>query len=188
MDFDFDCPKCQQQLTVDDSEVGLTVDCPSCNEPIEIPSADDAGEPEPTDSTPPPLPESPAEAPMRVKARRGAPAEPVTPVEEVFDTVEIEEMQDEEVELARKLSDSVQSIRDEVAKAIVGQDEVIEQILISILARSHCLLEGVPGLAKTYIVKSMADAMHLSFQTYARLATNIKRTNTFRSINLMRCQ
>jgi len=178
MDFDFDCPKCQQQLTVDDSEVGLTVDCPSCSAPIEIPVP-----PAATPMAPPPLPEDspPPPAAKRVKARKVSPApanaEPISPapgapvaaapvetvVEEVFESVEIADMEDEDVEFAKSLCASVQQIRGEIAKAIVGQDEVIEQILISILARSHCLLEGVPGLAKTYIVKSMADAMHLSF-------------------------
>ena len=54
-------------------------------------------------------------------------------------------------------------IRDQVGRIVVGQDEVIEQLLIAILARGHCLLEGVPGLAKTLMVRSLADAMNLSF-------------------------
>jgi len=55
-------------------------------------------------------------------------------------------------------------IRDELSKVIVGQDEVIEQVLIAIFARGHALLEGVPGLAKTLLVSSLAEAMHLSFK------------------------
>ena len=55
-------------------------------------------------------------------------------------------------------------IRDELAKVIVGQDEVIEQVLIAIFARGHALLEGVPGLAKTLLVSSLAEALHLSFK------------------------
>ncbi len=54
-------------------------------------------------------------------------------------------------------------IRSQVGKIVVGQDEVIEQLLIAILARGHCLLEGVPGLAKTLMVRSLAQAMDLSF-------------------------
>jgi MoxR-like ATPase len=53
---------------------------------------------------------------------------------------------------------------DELAKAIVGQAEVIEQVLIAIFARGHALLEGVPGLAKTLLVSSLAQALHLSFK------------------------
>ncbi len=51
-----------------------------------------------------------------------------------------------------------------LARRIVGQDEVIEQVFIAIAAGGHSLLEGVPGLAKTLLVKTLADAMHLSFR------------------------
>jgi len=47
---------------------------------------------------------------------------------------------------------------------VVGQDEVIEQLLIAILSRGHCLLEGVPGLAKTLMVRTLADSMDLTFR------------------------
>jgi MoxR-like ATPase len=55
-------------------------------------------------------------------------------------------------------------IRAEIGKLIVGQEEVIEQLLIAILAGGHCLLEGVPGLAKTAVVRSLAKTMQLSFR------------------------
>jgi MoxR-like ATPase len=55
-------------------------------------------------------------------------------------------------------------LRDELSKVIVGQAEVIEQVLIAVFARGHALLEGVPGLAKTLLVSSLAQAMHLSFK------------------------
>ncbi len=51
----------------------------------------------------------------------------------------------------------------ELAKAIVGQQRVIREILIAFLAGGHCLLRGVPGLAKTLIIKKLADAVHLRF-------------------------
>ncbi|MEC8928659.1 MAG: MoxR family ATPase [Verrucomicrobiota bacterium] len=62
------------------------------------------------------------------------------------------------------MAEAYRRIVDEVGKAIVGQKEVMEQLVIAIFARSHCLLEGVPGLAKTYMVKSMSDAMRLTFR------------------------
>ena len=68
-----------------------------------------------------------------------------------------------DTERAQELMEACRKIRHEVAKTIVGQDEVIQQLLIAILARGHCLLQGVPGLAKTLMVRSLADAMHLSF-------------------------
>src|SRR3989454_8469514 len=55
-------------------------------------------------------------------------------------------------------------IERELAKVIVGQKEVIEQILIALLAGGHCLITGAPGLAKTLLVKSIAQIFHLKFQ------------------------
>ncbi|MEM6689044.1 MAG: MoxR family ATPase [Planctomycetota bacterium] len=52
----------------------------------------------------------------------------------------------------------------QVSQVVVGQQAVLEQLLIAILARGHCLLEGVPGLAKTLMVRSLAESMHLSFR------------------------
>ncbi|MBS0210885.1 MAG: MoxR family ATPase [Planctomycetes bacterium] len=57
-----------------------------------------------------------------------------------------------------------QRIRQELGKSIVGQDEVIEQVLVSIFARGHALLEGVPGLAKTLLVNSLAQVLDLTFK------------------------
>jgi MoxR-like ATPase len=51
----------------------------------------------------------------------------------------------------------------ECAKVIVGQRDVLEQLLLALLARGHCLLVGVPGLAKTLMIRTVADAMNLSF-------------------------
>ncbi len=63
----------------------------------------------------------------------------------------------------KRLQDGYRTIREEVAKIIVGQDEVIEQLLISIFARGHCLLIGVPGLAKTLLISTLARCLSLSF-------------------------
>ncbi|ADG67253.1 ATPase associated with various cellular activities AAA_3 [Planctopirus limnophila DSM 3776] len=59
---------------------------------------------------------------------------------------------------------SYNKLRDELSKVIVGQGDVIEQVLVAIFARGHALLEGVPGLAKTLLVSSLAQALHLSFK------------------------
>ena len=186
MDVEFKCPSCGQTLTVDDSEAGLELDCPSCEETItliidegeEVPvsldkegeiqhaediehapdlSDDSVSEPKETSSTPPPpikvTPEN--VAPPNIK-----PAQAV-PVGSPADTAT--EMDPEEIQLARTLADSAQRIREEVAKAIVGQEDVIEQLIIAIFARSHCLLEGVPGLAKTYMIRSLSESLSFSF-------------------------
>lgn len=55
-------------------------------------------------------------------------------------------------------------LRSEIGKVIIGQQEVISEVLISLLAGGHCLLEGVPGLAKTLMVKTMADALAMKFK------------------------
>ncbi len=57
-----------------------------------------------------------------------------------------------------------QSIRTELAKVIVGQDEVIEEILIAVFTRNHALLMGVPGLAKTLLISTLAKTLQLSFK------------------------
>jgi MoxR-like ATPase len=62
-----------------------------------------------------------------------------------------------------RLNDGYRRIRTEMNKAIVGQGRVLEELLIAIFARGHCLLVGVPGLAKTLMIRTLADALHLSF-------------------------
>ncbi len=54
-------------------------------------------------------------------------------------------------------------IREQIARQIVGQDEVVEQLLMAVFARGHCILEGVPGLAKTLMVHSLAQSLSLDF-------------------------
>jgi MoxR-like ATPase len=70
----------------------------------------------------------------------------------------------EDVAAVQRCEKAYNRIRDELSKVIVGQNEVIEQILIAIFARGHALLEGVPGLAKTLLVSSLAQALQLSFR------------------------
>ena len=56
------------------------------------------------------------------------------------------------------------SLKDAIGQAIVGQQEVVEQLLIGLLAGGHCLLEGVPGLGKTLLVRSLGQALALRFR------------------------
>jgi MoxR-like ATPase len=60
--------------------------------------------------------------------------------------------------------DKLARLRTSIAEVIVGQDAVVEQLLIGLLAGGHCLLEGVPGLGKTLLVRSLAQALHLEFR------------------------
>ncbi len=70
----------------------------------------------------------------------------------------------DDVAAVAHLKQAYNLIRSEVAKVIVGQDDVIEQLLITLFARGHCLLVGVPGLAKTLLVNSISRVLSLSFK------------------------
>ncbi|MGH7162052.1 MAG: AAA family ATPase [Planctomycetota bacterium] len=64
---------------------------------------------------------------------------------------------------ARRLTDAHRAVRAELAKQIIGMDRVIDEILVCIFARGHCLLVGVPGLAKTLLISTLARTLSLSF-------------------------
>ncbi|NTW49649.1 MAG: AAA domain-containing protein, partial [Chlorobiales bacterium] len=68
-----------------------------------------------------------------------------------------------ELELAGELSDAFRALKTEIHKVIIGQDKILEDLIIAILARGHCLLVGVPGLAKTLLVSTLAKALDLEF-------------------------
>ncbi len=75
------------------------------------------------------------------------------------------DLQPSEDDLAavERLKDAFSSLKSEMAKVIVGQHAVLEELLIAIFARGHCLLIGVPGLAKTLMIHTLADALNLSY-------------------------
>src|SRR5262245_21286017 len=62
-----------------------------------------------------------------------------------------------------RLEKAHQQLREQIAHIVVGQDDVIEQLMIAIFARGHCILEGVPGLAKTLMVSTLANCLSLQF-------------------------
>ena len=68
-----------------------------------------------------------------------------------------------DVEAVKKLGKAREDLVNELRKVIVGMDDVIDEVLISIFARGHALLEGVPGLAKTLLVSSIAETLSLEF-------------------------
>ncbi len=73
------------------------------------------------------------------------------------------EVTNEDVKLVEEFGQKYQALQKEIAKVIVGQDEVIKFVLISIFSRGHCLLVGVPGLAKTLLVNTISQALGLKF-------------------------
>src|SRR3954462_1717146 len=70
---------------------------------------------------------------------------------------------DDDLDAAEHLRTAADRLLAECGKAIVGQKDVLEQLLIAILARGHALLVGVPGLAKTLMIRTLADGMNLTF-------------------------
>lgn len=72
-------------------------------------------------------------------------------------------MTDKNAELWEKVQNSTAAIKKEIAEVIVGQDKIIEQMLVALLCKGHCLIVGVPGLAKTLLVSTLGKILGLSF-------------------------
>ena len=69
-----------------------------------------------------------------------------------------------EAQAVRDLSAAYERLTEEIGKVIVGQQKVVEQLLMSLFSRGHCLLVGVPGLAKTLLISTVSRVLHLSFK------------------------
>jgi MoxR-like ATPase len=69
-----------------------------------------------------------------------------------------------EAQAIRGLAQAYARMREEIGKVIIGQDDVVDQLLIALFSRGHCLLVGVPGLAKTLLVSTVAKILQLSFR------------------------
>jgi MoxR-like ATPase len=72
-------------------------------------------------------------------------------------------MNDDDAQAIARLNESYTHLRQELAKVVVGQQQVVEQLLTALFAGGHCLLVGVPGLAKTLLVRTLAEALSLKF-------------------------
>src|SRR5437016_8072801 len=69
-----------------------------------------------------------------------------------------------EAQAVRDLAAAYQQMTEQIGKVIVGQKEVVEELLMALFSRGHCLLVGVPGLAKTLLVSTVSKILHLSFK------------------------
>jgi MoxR-like ATPase len=69
----------------------------------------------------------------------------------------------DDVAAVSALKEHVDAIRKEIAKVIIGQETIVEHLLISLLSRGHCLLVGVPGLAKTLLIRTLSEVLDLKF-------------------------
>src|SRR5438067_10106267 len=76
---------------------------------------------------------------------------------------ETQELAQNDLESIRKLRDAFNDIKKQLARGIVGQDQVSEELLIAMFSRGHCILEGVPGLAKTLMISTLSKCLSLGF-------------------------
>jgi MoxR-like ATPase len=74
-----------------------------------------------------------------------------------------QELAPDDLEAIRRLRDAFAEIKTQLARVIVGQDAVIEELLIALFSRGHCILEGVPGLAKTLMISTLSKCLSLAF-------------------------
>src|SRR5437762_13638530 len=77
---------------------------------------------------------------------------------------QIQDTLPEEAQAVADLAAAYKQLTEQIAKVIVGQHKVIEQLLMALFSRGHCLLVGVPGLAKTLLVSTVSKILHLSFK------------------------
>src|SRR5438132_10080309 len=84
--------------------------------------------------------------------------------EQVHATTAADGIKDDDLRAIEYFKEAYGTIKHQLAKVIVGQDEVIDQLLMAIFTRSHALLVGVPGLAKTLMISTLAQTLHLGFK------------------------
>jgi len=68
-----------------------------------------------------------------------------------------------DIQAVQKLSESIKQLKAEIGKVVIGQEATIDQLLMSLFAKGNCLLMGVPGLAKTLLIKTLSEALDLDF-------------------------
>ena len=73
-------------------------------------------------------------------------------------------LHDDDVQAVARLNEAYRKITGQLAQVIVGQEQVIEELLVAMFARGHCLLVGVPGLAKTLMVSTLARILDIPFK------------------------
>ena len=76
-------------------------------------------------------------------------------------------LQDNDLQAVQKLNEAYRLVTEQLGRVIVGQQHVIEELLIAIFAKGHCLLVGVPGLAKTLMIRTLAEALETAIQPHS---------------------
>ena len=121
------------------------------------PAKEAAKAPAPATGTPAPAKEAPA--PAAAKASDWKP-----PVLEIPKEVALPEMADDDVALIAELKDRFIQIKEQLAQVVIGQTSVVEEVLVAVFSRGHALLVGVPGLAKTLLISTLARVLDLGFK------------------------
>jgi MoxR-like ATPase len=83
--------------------------------------------------------------------------------EDAPETLRQDNLGQDDLESIRRLREAFDQIKKQLARVIVGQDQVIEELLIALFSRGHCILEGVPGLAKTLMISTLSKCLALAF-------------------------
>ncbi len=145
----FKCSKCGQTYESEADMIGQEVECGKCGTVFSV-SKDEAADESQADATsalPPP------------SAPKG-PEEPETP----YIMTQQEEWTSEDMDKIKKLHEAYSSIDAQVRKALVGQNDVVKLVLVSIFSQGHCLLMGVPGIGKTLLVSTLSSSLSLNFK------------------------
>ena len=142
------CPSCDSDWRCLKEDLG-EIRCPDCDDLLVLPP-DSRKSSEDTSS------EDVVEEPKEDVVEEAPASEPPAPVSATLG--------DSDMDGLKELQAAYQRIRTEIAKTIVGQEDVVEEVLVAVLAGGHCLLEGVPGLAKTLLISSISEALSLSFK------------------------
>ncbi len=141
------CVKCKGEYHAYENEIDI-LKCPSCGGDLKLNEAYEAAA------------AASAPAPQEKPAEKPKPAAPPPPAQEKPSVT----LSEGDVVALEKINKAYSVLQAEIEKVIVGQKEVIEEIVVAILANGHCLLEGVPGLAKTLLISSLSKALSLSFK------------------------
>ena len=110
-----------------------------------------------------PEPAAPAKAKDRAEAKSAAP-EWKPPVLEVVKDAALPPMAGDDVALIAELKDRYLQIKEQLANVVIGQTSVVEEVLVAVFSRGHALLVGVPGLAKTLLISTLARVLDLGFK------------------------
>ncbi|HZZ78229.1 MAG TPA: AAA family ATPase, partial [Gemmataceae bacterium] len=150
----------------------VSVRCSSCNTPLQVPvggkrlcacgswvaATAPPRPPMPVNDEPVVVVEPEPATPPMAKVAKATNVPSATPAATSWPRIE------GDLSAIERLNDGYRRIKKELAKTIVGQSDVLEQLLIAVFAKGHCLLVGVPGLAKTLMIRALSDALNLSFR------------------------